>query len=400
MTSIKKAVIIGGGVAGPATAIALRKAGIDSAVYEAYATASDDAGGVLMVAPNGINALRLIGIDIESLDGIGQPIQRQVISDNSGKRLFEFAGIPGLPASQVIWRGELCRALKVRAESLGITIELGKRLVEVEEHPDGITARFADGTTASGDILIGADGIRSTVRRLIDPSAPEPEYVGLLGFGGYASGSGVAEPTDVMHFLYGRHAFMGYWNQPDGGVIWFSNLARESPVGYAEARKIATSDWLRELSAVHADDVPGRELIAHTKPDDLFVLGAMYILPSIPRWHRGRLVLVGDSAHAPSSSSGQGVSLALESAIELARCLRDLPGFATAFTVYERMRRPRVEKVAAEAAKTNARKAGGPIAKAVMSLLMPIATKTFLTPEKMFGWVHRYRVPWDEDIAA
>ena len=400
MTGVRKAVIIGGGVAGPAIAIALHKAGIESSIYEAYASTADDVGGVLMVAPNGINALRVIDIDIERLDGIGQPIQRQIVSDNSGKRLFEFGGIPGLPASQVIWRGELCRAIRARAESSGISIELGKRLVDVEERPDGITARFADGTTATGDILVGADGIRSAVRRLIDPCAPEPEYVGLLGFGGYAAASGVSEPIDVMHFAYGKRAFMGYWNQPDGGVIWFSNVPRESPISYHEARQIAPSDWLRELGEVHADDVPGRALIAHTKPDDLFALGAMYILPRIPRWHRGRMVLVGDSAHAPSSSSGQGASLALESAIELARCLRDLPGFGTAFTVYERMRRPRVERIAAEAAKTNARKAGGPIAKALMSLLMPIAAKTFLTPEKMYGWVHRYQVPWNDDIAA
>ena len=112
------------------------------------------------------------------------------------------------------------------------------------------------------------------------------------------------------------------------------------------------------------------------------------------------MVLVGDSAHAPSSSSGQGVSLALESSIELARCLRDIPDVSTAFQRYERLRRPRVEKIAANAAKTNDRKASGPIAKALVNLLMPIALKTVLTPERMFGWTHAYRIDWDRAVTA
>jgi 2-polyprenyl-6-methoxyphenol hydroxylase-like FAD-dependent oxidoreductase len=144
--------------------------------------------------------------------------------------------------------------------------------------------------------------------------------------------------------------------------------------------------------------VPGRDLLQHSSADELFVAGAGEILPTVPHWHRGRIVLVGDSAHAPSSSSGQGASLAAESAIQLARCLRDIPDVATAFGVYERLRRPRVERVAAYAAKQNNRKVSGPIAKALMSLVMPIAMKTFFTPEKMFGWMHSYRIDWDRRI--
>jgi len=98
MTSIKNAVIIGGGVAGPATALALWKAGIPSAVYEEYGNTADGVGGVLAVAPNGLNALDIIGVDIGAL---GQPIQRQVMTDGAGKRWFEFDGLPGLPASRV-----------------------------------------------------------------------------------------------------------------------------------------------------------------------------------------------------------------------------------------------------------------------------------------------------------
>jgi 2-polyprenyl-6-methoxyphenol hydroxylase-like FAD-dependent oxidoreductase len=112
------------------------------------------------------------------------------------------------------------------------------------------------------------------------------------------------------------------------------------------------------------------------------------------------MVLVGDAVHAPSSSSGQGASLAAESAIQLARCLRDIPDLTSAFAAYERLRRPRVEKVAADAARTNNNKTSGPVAKALMRLLMPIAMKTLFTPKKMFGAFHGYRIDWFERVTA
>ncbi len=397
MMKSKKAVIIGGGVAGPAIALALQKAGIESTVYEAYPTPADGVGGSLMVAPNGLNALALLGIDMSA---IGQPIQRQVMADGSGKPWFEFGGLPGLPASRVMWRSELCRAILDRALASGIRVEFDKRLIGVDEAPDGVTARFADGTTTSGDLLIGADGIRSRVRTIIDPFAPDPKYVGLIGLGGYAAETGMTAPPDTMYFVLGKRAFLGYWQQPNGGIAWFSNLPRESPLTYAEARDIPADRWLEQVRDVHAEDIPARDLVASTSADQLFVLGAMEIQPRVAHWHRGRIVLVGDAAHAPSSSSGQGASLALESAIELARCLRDVPDLAAAFAVYERLRRPRVERIAADAERTNNRKAAGPIGKAITNLLMPIATKTFLKPEKLFGWTHGYRIDWDQVVAA
>src|SRR4029453_6446595 len=133
----------------------------------------------------------------------------------------------------------------------------------------------------------------------------------------------------------------------------------------------------------------------HTSAGDLFALGTIEIMPPLPRWHSGRMVLVGDAAHAPSPSSGQGASLAAESAIELARCLRDLPDVESAFTAYERLRRARVERVAARAAKTKASKGFGPLATRLMGLFMPVAVKTFLTPEKMLGAEQRHRIDWD-----
>jgi 2-polyprenyl-6-methoxyphenol hydroxylase-like FAD-dependent oxidoreductase len=188
---------------------------------------------------------------------------------------------------------------------------------------------------------------------------------------------------------------MGYWTEMDSRTIWFANVPSTEPLTSAEARQTSSDEWLRRLRELFAEDYPGRELLEHTDASTLMVAGAGEVMPRVPIWHKGRAVLVGDAAHAPSSSSGQGASMAAESAVELARCLRDLGDHRRAFAAYEALRRPRVEKVAAYGSRNNHSKVAGPIAKAMMNLMLPIAMKTFLTPEKMFRWMHGHHIEWD-----
>lgn len=400
MTSVKTAVVIGGGVAGPVAALALRKAGIDATVYEAYDELVTDAGGALMIAPNGLAALRIVGVD-KALAAAGQRIATQVFAHGTGKRFGRVPALPGLEPSLLIARGELCRILHEQALAQGIKTEFGKRLVGVDERSDGIVARFADGSTASADILIGADGIHSTVRTLIDPAAPPPQHAGLISFGSPAPAAATPAraKTDEMYFVLGRRAFFGYWKATDGRTMWFSNLPHERPLTGAEARAVPSIEWWQKLREAYAGDVPAEKVIGLSNPDDLMVLGSMEAMPPVPHWYRDRMVLTGDSAHAPSSSSGQGVSLTVESAVELARCLRDRRDLPSAFAAYEDLRRARVESIAATAAKTNSQKSGGPLARTLIRLLAPVFMKTFLTPEKMFGPVHRHRIDWDQKVA-
>ncbi len=399
MSTSKTALIIGAGITGPIMAMALRKAGIASTIYEAYPTSADGQGGAMMLAPNGLAALRLIGAE-QAIRSIGQPIARMVLDDWRGKQLGEFAGLTGVEPSQLVWRSDLYRVLRDLAIANAIRIEYGKKLVHVVEDSNQITAYFDDGSSASGDLLIGADGIRSTVRTLIDPAAATLQYTGLLGFGGRASVGDCAGLPGAMHFVFGKNAFLGHWREPDGGTGWFSNLPHEEPLTATQARAVPAADWLRQLHALYTDDRPGRMLVEHTAPEQLIVTGAGEMLTKVAHWSKGRMVLVGDAVHAPFSSSGQGVSLAAESAIELARCLRDLPDLGTAFTAYEKLRRQRVEAVAASAAKTNNNKAAGPVAKALTHILLPIALKTFFTPKKMFGAYHGYRIDWNARVLA
>ncbi|MFC9437686.1 FAD-dependent oxidoreductase [Nocardia sp. NPDC057030] len=401
----KTALIIGAGIAGPVTALALQQAGITATVFEAYEGTADNVGGTLTVAPNGLAALKTVGAD-ELVQAAGHRLHAMVMETGRGRKLMQVDALPGLPPSYVMRRADLFGVLHDHAVASGITIEHGKRLVDVSETTTGVVATFADGTSAEGDILIGADGIHSTVRTLIDHTAPSPEYTGLMsfGFGDFAAATrlsdGAAGDIDAMHFAFGKRAFYGYWRQPDGSDMFFSNYPQPQPMTLAEAKAIPAEQWLANLRAAHAEDVPGQQLFERTSVDKMIVAGPMERMPHLPHWHRGRLVLVGDSAHAPSSSSGQGASLAIESAIELARCLRDIPDPATAFAAYEHLRRPRVEDISDNAAKTNNGKTSGPIAKAVFGLVMPLATRTFLQPEKMFGPVHRYVIDWDQKVTS
>ena len=109
------------------------------------------------------------------------------------------------------------------------------------------------------------------------------------------------------------------------------------------------------------------------------------------------MVLVGDAAHAPSASSGQGASMAAESAVQLARCLRDLP-HERAFAAYERLRRDRVERIIAAGARSNQDKAAGPVARVLRDLFLPATMKLLAKPEKM-AWQFDYRIDWDAPIA-
>jgi 2-polyprenyl-6-methoxyphenol hydroxylase-like FAD-dependent oxidoreductase len=111
------------------------------------------------------------------------------------------------------------------------------------------------------------------------------------------------------------------------------------------------------------------------------------------------MVLVGDAVHAPSNSTGQGASLAIESAVELARCVRDLPDAESAFETYETLRRSRVERIAKRGAKINHSKAPGRVARMFMPLALPLMFK-LMDVEKTMGAEQRYAIDWEARASA
>ncbi len=391
MSKVRTVLVIGGGIAGPVTAAALCKAGLEATVYEAYPAASNGIGSALALAPNGLAALGIIGA-ADAVRDIALPITVTAMSV-TGKNLGALPTLKDLPPLQMVDRGDLHRVLHDSAVAAGVTFEYGKRLVGVDETDNGVTARFADGSTATADILIGADGVRSTVRTLIDPAAPAAGYTGLLGFGALVEGDAGSAPG-TMTFAFGTRAYYLYWTTPEGKVAWGANLPSKDYLTLTEARAVPKERWLRTLRETYAGDTPGEYFARNTTEESLEVLGAIHIMPPVPHWYRGRMVLVGDAVHAPSNSTGQGASLAIESAIQLARCLRDLPDAETAFAAYEGLRRARVEKITKRGARINHAKAPGPVVRRMMQLMMPVMFK-MMNPEKTMGWEQRYTIDWD-----
>lgn len=393
MSAIRTALVIGGGIAGHTAALALHKAGIEATVYEGYASPAEKIGGPLALAANGVAALGVIDADSAVLDN-SYPIARQVTRIRG--RVIPMPSLPDVPAMRIVLRQDLYGALQQLATDRGIVTHYGKRLVEAEHDGTAACARFADGSTAVADLIIGADGVHSTVRKLIDPAAPGPNYTGLLGLDGRSELE--AGDPDVMSFAFGTRAYYLFWRHPDGGTVWGANLPRPEPMSVREARAVPPQQWRDTLLEVYGADDPGGELIARTDVERLGVSGALYIMPSVPHWSRGRLVITGDAAHAPSNSSGQGASLAIESAIELARCLRDASSIDAATAAYEALRRHRVERIAKQANKINRTKAPGRLGQVVTASIMPLVMSAIMNPEKAFGATLRYRVDWNTTV--
>jgi 2-polyprenyl-6-methoxyphenol hydroxylase-like FAD-dependent oxidoreductase len=400
MSRARRALVIGGGVAGPVAAMALRRAGIDSAVYEAYAGGADDAGAFLTFASNGLDALRAIDAhDLVLAEGF--PTPRMEIQSGTGKHLGSVPNGGTLPdgtVSQTLKRADLYRTLRDEAVRRGVRVEYGKRLADAEVTSDGgVGARFEDGTEAEGDFLIGADGIHSRTRRIIDPSAPGARYIPVLNIGGYAGGVRVQAEPGTFRMVFGKQAFFGYAVHPSREVWWFANPPRADEPSRAKLAAIGTERWREILVDLFTeDDTPAVEIIRSTPGR----LGgwATYDLPSVPTWHRGPMVIVGDAAHATAPSSGQGASMAIEDTVVLARCLRDLPDAPQAFAAYERLRRARVERIVAHGARTSNSKAAGPVGRVLRDLMMPVILKRVASGGSL-AWMHDYHIDWDAKVA-
>jgi FAD-dependent urate hydroxylase len=399
VTDVRSAVIIGGGIAGLVTGIALRRAGIGATVYEAHEGPAHGVGKLLLMAPNGITALRAVGADGHVAEA-GAPIRQTVVENNTGRRLGAFEDLPGVPCSRMFNRADLYRALLDVAIDRGVRINYGSRLVDLDNRPDVVTARFADGTTADADVLVGADGIRSTVRGVLDPAAPAPRYVGLIGFGSPVRCDGFASTDGAFHYALGSRCIFAYSVDDTGNAGWFTGLPSAEPLSYEQVNAVAPAEWLRRIRNSFAEDrIPAVEMLSRVRDEDLVSIGRLDEMPPVPTWHRGRAVIVGDAAHAVSPSSGQGGSLAIESAVQLVRCLRDLSTIEDAFVAYEALRRDRVAKVIAGTAIFNAPpKTSGLLARVAMGVLMPIAIRSTRLREKSIGWVHRYTINWDERV--
>jgi 2-polyprenyl-6-methoxyphenol hydroxylase-like FAD-dependent oxidoreductase len=388
-----KALIIGGGIAGPVTAMALAKAGIEPIVFEARDRSADGVGAFLTLAVNGLSALRAIDIDPRTLPG-GFATPRFEMYLSNGRRVGQMPNGPELADGTVsitMKRSDLYGALRDEALRRDVRIVYGKRLSDVSGQ---VRARFTDGTSAEGDLLIGADGLKSRVRALIDPEAPPARFVGLLNFGGYARGLSLPGSPGTYHMIFGKRSFFAWILHPNGEVWWFANPWRAEEPSEAELAATSQEAWRAELLDLFSvDDSPAADIIRAT-PD---IIGgwATYDFPRVPVWHRDRMIIIGDAAHAASPSSGQGASMAIEDAVVLARCLRDEPGIDRAFAAYETLRRERVEKIVAQGRRNGSGKAPGPFGRVVRDFFMRLVFRHLeRTGAASMRWIFDHRIEW------
>lgn len=392
--------IAGGGVAGSVAAMALQQAGIEATIFEAHPMPDADVGSYFTISPNGLDALDAIGV-LPLVTASGTPHRRNLLWDADGRLL----GTPSLgqplpdgTVAQTLKRAKLTRLLQDESRRRGIHIEYGYRLADASATSSGtVMATFENGSSARGDLLVGADGIHSRVRRLIDPDAPAGRYVGLTNFGGVTRGASLDVESDGWHMIFGRRAFFGYHLAPDGNVVWFVNWPRK-PISREE--RAATSDdvWRGKLAELFVDDAgPAVELIRAGELE--LAADNTYDLGHVPVWSRGPMVIIGDAAHAPSPTSGQGASMAAEDGVILAKALRDLGSIPEALAAYERERRARVEKIVAYGARGSSAKVPGRFGRVLRDALLRVLFR-FVITERSLAWQFGHRVEWQRPLGA
>jgi 2-polyprenyl-6-methoxyphenol hydroxylase-like FAD-dependent oxidoreductase len=394
-----KALIVGGGIAGPATALALAKVGIEPVVLERRAVVDPEVGSWFTVAPNGLSALYAIDLLKVAQQG-AVPSRANVMYGATGRGLGRVGlGRPldnGLVAL-TMKRSWLAARLQQEAEHHGIVVRRGAEVSVVIDAGDHVEATLTDGTVLTADLLVGADGVHSLVRQAIDAQSPAARYVGLTNFGGITRHTPIADDLEpeAWHFVFGSRAFFGAHPTPAGDVVWFANVP-EPEITREQRRNTSEEQWARRLLSLVQDDAGAAAELVRTGRLEL-AGDNTYDLGHVPTWFRGRMVIIGDAAHAPSPSSGQGASMALEDAVVLAQALRDHADVPAAFAAYEGTRRQRVEKIVAVGARSSSSKIPGPIGRRFQELMLRFAFHYMIT-DRSIAWINNYKVRWDDTV--
>jgi 2-polyprenyl-6-methoxyphenol hydroxylase-like FAD-dependent oxidoreductase len=309
--------VVGAGLGGLTAALALREIGADVEVFErACDLASIQAGIGMVIWPNGMRALDRHGLKARA-EAVGHPIEALEFYAAGGRRLNDWpvgevgarVGAPSLALS----RGELHRAV---ADAYGeANIRFGRRYANHEEHTDGVTVRFEDGTTARGDILVGADGIVSQIRRKLTGHGPPeyPPYAGYTIWHAIVPDRSDAVPAHVFTLLFGRgHRFAHY--RIDAERVYWSGIGFV-PAG--DEKIIRKADALALFTRYRA---PVPALIEQTDQAQI-QRHDIYGGKPLERWGAGRVTMTGDAAHPMTTNLGQGAGMAIEDGVVLAQCL-------------------------------------------------------------------------------
>ncbi|WP_160711228.1 FAD-dependent monooxygenase [Chitinophaga solisilvae] len=334
-----KAVIIGAGIGGLTTALALAHYGIDYEIFDA-APANLPVGAGMLMGANAMNVL-------EKLDMAAPLRQRAVfpesiyIKDYQGEILQHISntevrdryGNGSYAVHRAAVQDELIKGLKK-------PVQWGKKLAAIEEHENGVTARFEDGSSAAGDLLIGVDGIRSLVReKYIAPA--QYRYSGQICWRAIVPMTLPPEEINTTAEVWGpgnglRASFVQV--DPQQVYFWYTKkLPAGTPFEPQEALDMIRRDLLPFKGYMQT-------VVCHI-PVEKLIRSDLYDIAPVHTWYRGRIVLLGDAAHATTPNLGQGASQAVEDAWVLAGCLATESSITTAFQAYQDKRIARAHKI-------------------------------------------------------
>ncbi|MFI5566891.1 FAD-dependent oxidoreductase [Streptomyces sp. NPDC051740] len=341
MSTARRVLVIGGGAAGNAVTVRLRRAGVDVDLIEAKDDWNATAGSGITLQGNALRVLRELGV-WERVEASGFGFGSVGITAPDGTVLHVQddlrTGGDDLPATVGMQRPQLQQILIDAVRTSGATVRLGTTAEILAQDTDGVSIRFSDGTEGRYDLVIAADGLGSKTRAAIGIS-DKPEPTGMAIWRVAAPRPAGVVRTDLA---YGGPAYIaGYCPTSETTLYAYvveANRDRASipPESYAdEMRRLASSygGFWPEITE-HITD-PAK--VNYTWFDRMLVEGS---------WHRGRVVLVGDAAHCCPPTLAQGAALSLEDALVLAELLTGGREWDDAlFQAYHERRAPRVRAV-------------------------------------------------------
>ncbi len=332
--------IVGCGIGGLTTAIALKQIGCDVKVFEAAPVLKPVGAGILM-APNAMKVFGRLGF-AETVKERGHVLTRGLRVTNAQRRTIQQMGGPEERAiagetSVAIHRGILQQVLlEVLGEEHVLT---GKPCKHVEQDGERVTLHCEDGSTYTSDLLLGADGIHSAVRRSLFSEVP-------LRYGGETCWRGVAEFAAGEEWggegveMWGGGVRLGLFPINDTQCYWFSTETAAS--GGADVDAASAKRMLVE----RFKDFGGpAAAILEATPEESIIRRDLFDFVPIDKWYKGHIALVGDAAHATTPNMGQGGCQAVEDAWALQLCVQREATLSQALEAYEQMRRPKAMMV-------------------------------------------------------
>ena len=316
VTGVERVLIVGGGIAGTSLAIELQRKGIAAEIAEKEPVWGAKGTGITLMGP-ALRALKTLGV-LEDCLPQGYGVSEMKIFTGAGEFLqtVPLQGLLGqsYPAIGGMMRPALHRVLSEAALRGGTMVRLGVSVASLEQRGDGVDVAFTDGTRASYDLVVGADGCRSSTRRLLlGETAPEPRFLGQSVWRAL-----VQRPQEVtgLFMFYGVQHKTGFTPlTPERMYVFLVEPA-------ADRIRLEPSDGpyrMRELLADFGGLVADvRETIREPHQVDARPLDAL-LLPA--PWYRGRVLLIGDAVHATTPQLAMGGAIAMEDAIVLAQVL-------------------------------------------------------------------------------